>query len=139
MHITSTIFLPGACKDAIRFYREALGAEVMFDVSVDQLFGPLATPGTEQRTLRAGLRIGDTVVYISDGHRPGPPTFQGHALSIQPDSADDAERIIRALGSGGQILIELRKTVWAEAFGSVIDKFGVHWAVEVGTCAALAC
>ena len=138
MHITPTIFLPGACKDAIHFYREALGAEVLFDVSVSELFGATTTPGTGQRTLRAGLRIGDTVIYLSDGHRPGPPAFQGHALSIQADSADEAGRIMQALACGGRILIELRKTAWAEAFGSVIDKFGVHWAVEAGTCAALA-
>ena len=139
MKLIPTIFLPGVCTDAIVFYREALGAEVLFEAPVASLVQPEAVkPGTENRMLRAGLRIGDTVIYLSDGHRQGDPAFEGFCLSIQVESVAEAERFMQALSQGGKIQIALRDTAWADTFGMVVDKFGVHWAIEYGTRARLA-
>jgi PhnB protein len=113
MKLIPTIFLPGACKDAIAFYRDALGAQVLFEIPVGALVPPeLVKPGTENRMLRAGLRIGSAVIYL--------------------------ERIVEALSRSGTVQIAPRKTAWASAFGTVIDRFGVHWSVESGTHALLA-
>jgi PhnB protein len=139
MKLIPTIFLPGACKDAIAFYRDALGAQVLFEIPVGALVPPeLVKPGTENRMLRAGLRIGSAVIYLSDGHRPGDPVFEGFGLSIQVESLAEVERIVEALSRSGTVQIAPRKTAWASAFGTVIDRFGVYWSVESGTHALLA-
>lgn len=139
MKLIPTIFFPGACKDAIAFYREALGAVVLFDVSVGELVPPDAVrPGTEHRTLRAGLQIGDDVIYLSDGHGPAALSFEGFGLSLQAASMAEAERMMQALSEGGKVQIALRKTAWAAAFGTVTDKFNLRWAIEFGTSPLLA-
>jgi PhnB protein len=37
------------------------------------------------------------------------------------------------LGEGGKITMPLMKTFWSSCFGSLTDKFGVPWMVNVET------
>ena len=37
-----------------------------------------------------------------------------------------------ALSDGGSIQMPLRASAWAEVFGMVIDRFGLHWTIEAG-------
>jgi PhnB protein len=30
------------------------------------------------------------------------------------------------------VQIPLRATAWAEVFGTVVDRFGLHWTIEAG-------
>ena len=139
MKLIPTVFFPGACRDAIAFYREALGAVVLFEVTVGELVPPDAVKaGTAHRILRAGLQIGDDVIYLADGHGAEGPVFEGFGLSIHATSMAEAERTMQALAEGGKVQIALRKTAWATAFGTVIDKFNVRWAVEFDTSPLLA-
>src|SRR4051812_12781317 len=120
MHIKPTIYFQGACLDAIAFYQHALQAEVLFVQRIGGNVDPaFIKPGTEEKVLRAGLRIADSVVYLSDGHCAGQPAFQGFSLSIGVDSRARAEQIIEALAQGGKVQIPLRTTTWTDLFGTV--------------------
>jgi PhnB protein len=131
MQITPTIYFQGTCREALAFYRNALGAEVLFEHSVGSFAAPGSpAPGTEDKIIRAGMRLGESVVYLSDGHHAGPRAFQGFSLALKLDSRDEAERVLALLADGGRVLIALRQTRLAEVFGTVLDRFGVHWTIE---------
>jgi PhnB protein len=55
---------------------------------------------------------------------------KGFSLSLQIKSADEAERIYRELAEGGQVMVPLAKTFWAERFGMVVDRFGIPWMIN---------
>jgi PhnB protein len=42
-------------------------------------------------------------------------------------SASEAEALFASLTAGGQVLVPLEKTFWAERFGMLIDRFGIPW------------
>jgi PhnB protein len=79
----------------------------------------------------ASVRIGETVMSMSDGRCGGAPSFQGFSLSVS--AADDAaaHRVFAALGDGGAVHMPLTKTFFASSFGMVVDRFGVSWMVMV--------
>jgi PhnB protein len=83
--------------------------------------------------LRAALQIGRSVFYLSDGHGTVQPSYQGISLSLALPSLVEAERVIQALSDGGRIVLPLRQTTWANIYGVVIDKFGLHWTVETNS------
>jgi PhnB protein len=139
MHIQPTLYFRGACRDAIAFYVRALGAEVLSEQSVANTIPPgQARPGTEHLMLRAVLRIGQSLVNLSDGHGHEPAQFAGISMSLSTGSADEARRCVDALADGGSTPLPLRPTLWAGLYGTVIDRFGVHWTVEAPLAAPAA-
>lgn len=133
MQAIPIIHFHGRCDDALTFYRAAIGAELLFRFKVSEVIDPQAVkPGTGDRILRAGLRIGGSVIHLSDGHGAGSPGVQGLSLLLAAASEDEARRMMDALLDGGSAQIPLRATAWAEVFGTVVDRFGLHWTIEAG-------
>ncbi|PQO92482.1 VOC family protein [Massilia phosphatilytica] len=135
MQTIPTIYFPGLCAEAISFYRDVLHADVLFQLTAIPDSPPqFLEPGSPGKIIRAGLRIGDTVVYFSEGHHPDQaPVFAGFSMNLHVDSADEAARILQALGEGGDVRVPLRATAWADGFGAVIDRYGLHWMIETGS------
>ena len=135
MRVEPYLFFEGRCEEAIDFYRKALGAEVTmlmrFKDSPEPPAPGICPPGSQDKVMHANLRIGDTMVMLSDGRCQGKPGFQGVALSLAvPDDAA-AERAFTALASNGQVQMPLAKTFFSSRFGMVVDRFGVSWMIIV--------
>ena len=79
----------------------------------------------------SGVAAGDTVVLASDGRCENKPKFEGFALTVSAKSESEADTVFAALGGGGQVTMPLAKTFFAQRFGMLSDKFGVHWMVIV--------
>jgi PhnB protein len=54
------------------------------------------------------------------------------ALSLAYPTVSDAQRVFDLLADGGSITMPLQKTFWAEAHGSLIDRYGTRWMVSGG-------
>jgi PhnB protein len=132
MQAIPTIYFPGRCAEALSFYRDTLGAEVLFQLTAVADQPPTyLEPGSAGKILRAGLRLGDTMVYLSEGHHASEPAFQGFSLTLHLDTEGEAQRMLQALAEGGSVRVPLRATALAQCFGAVIDRFGLHWTIEV--------
>ncbi|AVR98775.1 VOC family protein [Pseudoduganella armeniaca] len=131
MQLIPTVYFPGFCDEAIAFYQSLPGCELLFVRRIGDCIDPSQIqPGTEQKILRAALRFGPSVVYMSDGHGAAAASFQGFSLSVTLPSVAQAERVIAALADGGKVLLPPRPTGWAGTLGVLLDRFGVHWTVE---------
>jgi PhnB protein len=135
MQIHAYVFFNGRCEEAIEHYRNALGAQVQtlmrFKESPDPAPPGMLPPGWEPKVMHAELRIGDTMVMVSDGHSADQPAARGFSLVLSVPDVATADRIFAALAAGGQIQMPLGQTFWSPRFGMVIDRFGVAWMVNV--------
>lgn len=136
MYIQPYLSFDGRCDEAIAFYRQALGAEVLMLMHFGEgpegnaeCPGGVAPPA--DKVMHACLRIGQTQIFLSDGFSAGKPEFKGISLSLS--AADDAEakRLFDALAEGGQIQQPLMPTFFSSSFGMLVDRFGVSWMVVV--------
>jgi len=133
MQTIPCIYFPGLCAEALAFYRDTLRAEVLFQLTAQPGGQPqFLPPGSPGKIIRAGLRIGESIVYLSEGHHHGEPEFAGFSLSLHVADVDEAARVLQALGEGGDIRVPLRATAWADGFAAVVDRHGVHWMIETG-------
>jgi PhnB protein len=127
------LFFEGRCDEALDFYRTALSAEVTMLLRFKDNPEPEKTggirPGTENKVMHARLRIGDTVVMVSDGRCSGTPKFEGTALALTVATDAEAEQRFSALADGGQVVMPLGKTFFSPRFGMVTDRFGMTWMV----------
>lgn len=135
MKVEPYLFFNGQCEAAIAFYQQALGAEVIMQMRMDESPEPqppgMLPPGFEHKIMHASLRIGETTLMLSDGNNPTKANFQGFSLSIGAADAAQAQRFYDALANGGQIQMPLGKTFFSPCFGMVADRFGVSWMVIV--------
>jgi PhnB protein len=77
------------------------------------------------------LQIGDSIVFVTDGHCSEQAKFDGISLSITASNDAQAAKIFNALSVGGKVAMPLGKTFFASSFGMVNDRFGVLWMVVV--------
>lgn len=138
MYIQPYVFFDGRCDEAIAFYAQALGAQVLMRMTFGE--GP---PGDSQcadgaappadKVMHACLRIGQSTVFLSDGFSKGQPEFKGFNLSLSVADDAEAKRVFNALAQGGRVEQPLIQTFFASSFGMVVDRFGVSWMVLVPT------
>jgi len=136
MKVEPYLFFNGRCEEAMAFYKEAIGAEVTFQMRMNEAPDPPppgAIPeGFGNKIMHANLRIGSTMLMVSDGNSNMQPSFKGFTLSLGVADAADAERKFTALQQGGgKVTMPMGKTFWSPAFGMLEDKFGVGWMVIV--------
>ena len=135
MRIEAYLFFNGRCEEAIEFYGKALGAEVqMLMRNRDAPEKPppgMLPPGSDDKVMHANLRVGSSILMVSDGRCDGKPDFKGFALSLDAATEAEAERMFNALSDGGTVQMPLAQTFWSPRFGMVADRFGVGWMVSV--------
>lgn len=130
MNVSAYLFFDGRCDEALAFYKKAVGANVTMLMRFGE--APDQTGIEEQskaKVMHAAVRIGETVVFVSDGMNKGQPNFDGFALSITTRTDGEAGTLFKALSEGGQVSQPLIDTFFASAFGMLRDKFGVNWMI----------
>ncbi len=51
-------------------------------------------------------------------------------LNLLTDTRTETERIFNALSEGGTVAMPLQDMFWGDYFGSLTDKFSIHWMVN---------
>ncbi|HEY5601638.1 MAG TPA: VOC family protein [Gammaproteobacteria bacterium] len=140
MLIQAYLFFEGRCEEALNYYRDAIGAEILMQMRYKESPEPpppgKLAPGFENKIMHASFRVGDTVVMASDGMCSGKPGFQGFSLSLTVNNETQADRLFAALADSGQVQMPLEKTFWSARFGMLVDRFGVSWMIGVEAKAA---
>jgi PhnB protein len=140
MLVQPYLMFGGRCQEAIDFYRDALGAEVVmamrFKESPESPPPGMVPENWGDKIMHSAFKIGDSLVMASDGCSTGDAKFLGITLSLTVANEQEADRRFASLSEGGQVTMPLAKTFFSPKFGMVVDRFGVGWMVVVETEAA---
>ncbi|MGF6779050.1 VOC family protein [Paraburkholderia sp. GAS334] len=135
MQVQPYVFFNGRCEEAMKFYGEKLGAEVVFQMRFKDAPPSAAEsvpPGNEEKIMHTTFRIGATELMASDGDCKGEgPRPAGFSLSLTADDVPSAEKYFNALSDGGNVMMPWQATFWSKGFGMVVDRFGIPWMVTV--------
>jgi PhnB protein len=91
----------------------------------------MVPPGSENKIMHTGFKIGETIVMASDSPGEESAGFGGFSLSISVPDEAAADRYFNALADGGKVEMPLMKTFWSPRFGMLTDRFGVAWMISV--------
>jgi len=129
LDVSPYITFMGNCRQAIVFYKTALGAEVLFTQTVGE--SPMSNMGPPANIMHCTIKVGDSTIMMSDDPRPEAASASGSiSLAIGLDDPERAGQLFGNLAGGGAVIMPLQKTYWAEAFGMLTDKFGVRWMIN---------
>jgi PhnB protein len=48
-------------------------------------------------------------------------------INLEPDSRTETDELFKALSEGGKIEMPLQEMFWGDYFGSLVDRYGIHW------------
>lgn len=121
--VTPYLAIDGAAQ-ALEFYRRAFGAKE-----------PAREPAPDGRLVHAMIRIGDSVVMMSDEF-PGslthaPPNVGGTTVVLHVYSKDVDRLWVRAVAAGAKVSMPLEDRFWGERYGQLEDPFGQHWTLSM--------
>ena len=109
------------CREAIQFYKSAFGAEE----AMPPMIGP------DGKISHAEIRIGDTVVMLSDEQPDAPsksPRSAGTTTAVLFLYTDDVDSVWeRAIALGAREVYPLELQFYGDKGGRVEDPFGHQW------------
>ncbi len=116
MNVQTYLLFNGGCEQAVDFYKEALGLNVEFLQRYCEGRPPHTPDGWGDKFFHATVRIGETLINMSDCLPGEGQTFGGFALLAHMDSESDAETAFEILRDQGKVQMELESTPWAQRF-----------------------
>jgi PhnB protein len=127
---------PGNTADAFDFYKSVFGGEFLAVLRFRD-FGEnsMGVPETDlDKIAHIALPLGNGHVLMATDTVSSMPKAlsmgNNFYITVEPDTAEEADKLFGALSAGGQVEMPLQKTEWAERYGSCVDKFGVQWMVN---------
>ena len=131
MQMNPYLNFKGDCEAAFQFYERCLGAKLgpIFRYAGSPMAGEVPVAFRE-KIMHGSVTVGDQVLMGADVLPERYEVPKGFSLSLQIKSAEEAERVFRELGEGGEAVMPLAKTFWAERFGVLVDRFGIRWLIN---------
>lgn len=127
MKLTPYLNFAGNAQEALDFYANALGGQVVYM----QRYGDSPMPSDEdykKKVMHARLQFGDNMIMISDAMKGSEVSTKGNIqLSVETDSVSQEEEVFNKMAEAGKVIMPLSDQFWGARFGMLQDKFGVNW------------
>lgn len=126
----------GNTEEAFNFYKSVFGGEFLAVLRFRDFAGNAmgVREADLDRIAHIALPLGPHAMLMATDVVEGMPTGftvgNNVYIHLEPETADEADRLFSALSGGGSVEMPLQQTPWAEKYGSLTDKFGVQWMVN---------
>ncbi|HEV8376092.1 MAG TPA: VOC family protein [Candidatus Polarisedimenticolia bacterium] len=123
-HTATPYLVQRDTKSALEYYKKAFGAET-----------GMVMPGPDGRTGHAEIKIGDSMIFMSDEFpemSPGTksPQSAGCVTGTVFLYVSDVDTVFqRAVAAGAKVLMPVTDMFWGDRFGKIVDPFGHHWGI----------
>lgn len=126
------ITFAGNAREALSFYQGVFGGKV--EIST---FGDFNVPGVPaDGVMHGALTTDEFAVYGSDAMMTGTLDDANRIrIAIAGDDLETLSRVFDALAQGGKVATPLAKQVWGDAYGEVVDQYGVAWMFNIASAA----
>ncbi len=122
MHTITPHLVCAGAAEAIEFYKQAFNA-----VELSRL------PGPDGKIMHASLRIGDSVVMLSEEAPKwcslGPKALKGSPVTIHMYTDDVDACVATAVSVGAKLTMPVTDMFWGDRYGKIEDPFGHQWSV----------
>ncbi len=125
----------GNALDAFNFYKSVFGGEFLGVMTMAEAPGldDKLPENEKDRIMHVALPIGENILMGSDilpsmGHKLN--TGNNNYISINANSREEADKFFDGLSQGGKVEMPMSDQFWGDYFGSLADKYEVHWMIS---------
>ena len=133
--VSTYLSFPRTCEEAFNFYKSAFRSDFQGDITRmgDTPADPNNPVPEADRNLICNIALPITGGHILMGADAcewmGYPFIEGNniSLTLHPESREETDRLFAALSEGGKVDMPMQDMFWGDYFGTLIDRFGIHW------------
>lgn len=137
MKIVTSLSFQGQCREAFEFYAKVLDGTIT--AAVPYADAPPDMPITDEKyrnwLMHCWLEVGDQALMGADMDVQWAPNVDkpknGFDVTLQTGDIAEARRWFDRLAEGGKTVMPFAETFWSPGFGSVVDRFGIPWMINV--------
>lgn len=133
--INPYLIFNGNANEAFTFYQSVFGSEPKIIKFKDMPGSDNIAEDDQNKIAHVSLPIdGDSqILMASDATKESEVEISDNGnfyITLEPENADEAERVFSKLSENGRVIMPLDSTDWAEKFAMFADKFGVQWMIS---------
>lgn len=136
MKIVTSLSFQGRCREAFEFYAQVLGGRIT--AAIPYADAPPGMPVEEKHKawlMHCWLEVGDQALMGADMDAGWAPNIakpkNGFDVTLHTQDLVQGRRWFDQLSEGGKAVMPFNQTFWSPGFGSLIDKFGIPWMINV--------
>ena len=129
MNPTPHLTFQGTCREAMETYARIFGGEIDMIMKASELPGVTVPPEKADWIGHCGLVLGDGMILAADDIFGGTPPMGGCSISINMPTTGEGKAAFDKLAEGGSVRMDYQPTFWSPGFGTLTDRFGIHWMV----------
>ncbi|MGH2773263.1 MAG: VOC family protein, partial [Actinomycetota bacterium] len=137
--VSTYLNFPGTTEEAFNFYKSVFGTE--FDGPVNRMGEVPPAEGQPPISEEDKNLVMHVSLPILAGHMlRGTDATESMGFTVNagnnvyinlgPDTRAESDRLFRGLSEGGNQEMEMQEMFWGDYFGSLTDKFGIHWMIN---------
>lgn len=118
-------------REAMEFYKTVFGGNLT--MSTFKEFNVSQDPSEANKIMHSTLEADNGITFMASDtpdhmeYRTG----TNYAMSLSGDNETELRAYFKKLSAGGNITMPLEQAPWGDIFGSLTDKFGVPWLVNI--------
>lgn len=118
-------------RQAMEFYKDVFGGKL--EMSTYKEYHASQDSSEDNKIMHSMLEADNGITLMGSDTPNGMEYSRGTNMSISLSGENEAELrgYWEKLSAGGTITMPLEKAPWGDAFGMLIDKFGVPWLVNI--------
>ena len=137
MKIVTSLSFQGQCREAFEYYADVLGGTITAavpyaDAPADM---PITDPKYKSWLMHCWLEVGDQALMGADMDVQWAPRVDqpknGLDVTLHTGDMAEARRWFDRLAEGGKAVMPFAETFWSPGFGSLVDRFGIPWMINV--------
>jgi PhnB protein len=137
MKIVTSLSFQGQCREAFEFYAKVLGGRITAAIPYSDAPPDMPVQDEKYRNwlMHCWLEVGDQALMGADMDVQWAPNVDkpknGFDVTLHTENQEEGRRWFDELSQGGQAIMAFRETFWSPGFGSLVDRFGVPWMINV--------
>ena len=131
MSVRPYLSFDGDCAEALEFYLDVIGGEILVSMTFADAPEPMNLPDEwRSKIMHATFQLNGQVLMGSDGFPGSYNAPRGIHLALAENDPGRAEELFARLSEGGKVEMAMGETFWAQRFGMCTDRFGIPWMVD---------
>lgn len=117
-------------RQAMEFYESVFGGELALSTFADM---HASDDPAEQDKIMHGMLEAPNGLVLMGADTPNSMEYQpnGYSISLSGDDEPTLRGYWEGLSSDGTVIEPLVQAPWGDTFGMCVDRFGVHWMVNI--------
>lgn len=118
-------------REAMEFYKSIFGGNL--EITTYSESGMDKYPDEGDKVMHAMLEAANGITFMAaDTPNSMPCDYENKiSMSLSGNNEPELTRYFNELSIGGEISEPLTMAPWGDAFGMLVDKYGVHWMVNI--------